>query len=63
MPILVERRGAVDVAIIDRPERRNALNADLCDELSSVVEQGEGRRVLVIGGSGDKAFCAGADLA
>ncbi|HWW53439.1 MAG TPA: enoyl-CoA hydratase-related protein [Acidimicrobiales bacterium] len=63
MPIRSERRGTVDFAIIDRPERRNALNADLCDELSTFIEHGDGRRVLVIGGAGDKAFCAGADLA
>lgn len=63
MPIRSDRRGAVDVAIIDRPERRNALNAELCDELSSFIEGAVGRRVLVIGGAGDKAFCAGADLA
>jgi enoyl-CoA hydratase len=63
VPIRSERRGPVDIAIIDRPERRNALNAELCDELSTFIEGGDGRRVLVIGGAGDKAFCAGADLA
>jgi enoyl-CoA hydratase/carnithine racemase len=63
VPVRSERHGRVDVAIIDRPERRNALNAELCDELSNVIERGDGRRALVIGGAGDKAFCAGADLA
>ena len=63
MPIRTERRGPVDIAIIDRPERRNALNAELCDELSTFIESDHDRRVLVIGGAGDKAFCAGADLA
>ncbi len=62
MPIRWERAGDVGVAIIDRPERRNALSADLCNELLGVLQHGDGLRALVIGGSGDKAFCAGADL-
>lgn len=60
-----EERGAVAVATIDRPEARNALNADLCDELrarlDTVAEQG--LRAVVITGAGDKAFSSGADLA
>ena len=32
-----EDDGRVGVAVIDRPERRNALNAELCDELNAVV--------------------------
>jgi len=63
VPLRSERDGAVGVAIIDRPERRNALNAELCDELSAFIDSESDRRVLVIGGAGDKAFCAGADLA
>jgi enoyl-CoA hydratase len=63
VPIRSERDGAVGVAIIDRPERRNALNAELCDELSAFIDSGSNCRVLVVGGAGDKAFCAGADLA
>ena len=63
MPIRSKRHESVDVAIIDRPERRNALNAELCYELSVVIERDDGRRALVVGGAGEKAFCAGADLA
>jgi enoyl-CoA hydratase len=57
-----ERAGAVGVALIDRPERRNALNAELCDELRARLEESRDLRAVVIGGAGDKAFCAGADL-
>ena len=31
--IQFEARGCVGLATIDRPERRNALNGELCDEL------------------------------
>ena len=63
MPIRSEQSGAISVAVIDRPERRNALNEELCEELSAFVDQVRDRRALIIGGAGDKAFCAGADLA
>jgi enoyl-CoA hydratase/carnithine racemase len=57
-----ERDGRVGVAVIDRPERRNALNAELCDDLRARLEASHDLRAVVIGGAGDKAFCAGADL-
>lgn len=58
-----ERRGAVGVALIDRPERRNALNAELCDDLRTRLVEHPHLRAVVVGGAGDHAFCAGADLA
>jgi enoyl-CoA hydratase len=57
-----EVRGEVGVAVIDRPERRNALNAELCQHLHGYIHTNPGLRAIVIGGAGDKAFCAGADL-
>jgi enoyl-CoA hydratase/carnithine racemase len=57
-----ERRGAIGIAVIDRPERRNALDATLCDDLRTYLRDSRDLRAVVIGGSGDKAFCAGADL-
>lgn len=50
---------------LDRPERKNAMNAAMFDELLAVfreVDQTTSDRVLVITGAGD-AFCSGADLA
>jgi methylglutaconyl-CoA hydratase len=49
---------------LNRPYKRNALNADLLDRLHQVVERADldaDVRVLVIRGAG-KDFCAGADL-
>ncbi|HEX3668885.1 MAG TPA: enoyl-CoA hydratase/isomerase family protein, partial [Acidimicrobiia bacterium] len=57
-----EVRDRVGIATIDRPERRNALNADLCAQLLADLEGEPDLRVVVITGAGDKAFCAGADL-
>lgn len=51
----------VGLATIDRPERRNALNAELCDELRNHLETTPGLRAVVITGEG-VAFCAGADI-
>lgn len=51
----------VGLATIDRPERRNALNAELCDELRACIEAAAGLRAIVITGEG-VAFCAGADI-
>jgi enoyl-CoA hydratase/carnithine racemase len=62
VPVRWERTGDVGVAIIDRPERRNALNAELCKELLEHLDSGADARAIVITGAGDKAFCAGADL-
>ena len=56
-----------DVAIItiNRPERRNALDAEHYEGLSHAwmrVRDDEAIRAAIITGAGDKAFCAGADL-
>ena len=50
---------------LDRPEVRNALNAELISELTEVFDWLNSRsdiRVIILKGNG-KAFCAGADLA
>jgi enoyl-CoA hydratase len=59
-----ERQGAAAVLTIDRPERRNAIDAATAAALRRALEEFEGdeaARVLVLTGSGE-AFCAGADL-
>ena len=51
----------VGLAILDRPDRRNALNAELCDQLRGYLEAAPELRAVVIAGEGT-AFCAGADI-
>lgn len=59
--IRFEARGRVGLATIDRQERRNALNAELCDALRGHLESNPDLRVVVVTGAGS-AFCSGADL-
>lgn len=64
--IRVEREGALALVTIDRPEKRNALNAAVRREiLDALVTLGadDAVRVVVFTGEGDKAFIAGADIA
>jgi enoyl-CoA hydratase len=56
-----ETRGAIGLATIDRPERRNALSAAMCDDLRAHLEAEGDLRAVVITGAGT-AFSAGADL-
>ena len=59
-----ERRGAAAVLTIDRPERRNAVDAATAAALREGLERfeaDEDARVLILTGAGE-AFCAGADL-
>jgi enoyl-CoA hydratase len=62
MPIRWSGQDGLGIAVIDRPERRNALSAGLCEELLSFLEGNPGLRAVVITGAGEKAFCSGADL-
>jgi enoyl-CoA hydratase len=60
-----ERVGAAAVITIDRPQRRNAIDAAAADAFRQGLkdfEADEGARVLVLTGAGGEAFCAGADL-
>ncbi|HEY6551256.1 MAG TPA: crotonase/enoyl-CoA hydratase family protein [Solirubrobacterales bacterium] len=60
-----ERVGAAAVLTIDRPERRNAIDAAAAEAFRQRLkdfEADDGARVLVLTGAGGQAFCAGADL-
>ncbi len=56
-----------DIAVlkIHRPEALNAMNLDVISELSRAIDLisvDQGIKVLIITGSGDRSFCAGADI-
>jgi enoyl-CoA hydratase len=60
-----ERRGAAAVLTIDRPQRRNAVDAATAAGLRRGLEEFEAdgeARVLILTGAGGEAFSAGADL-
>lgn len=63
--ILFEKKGNVAIALIDRPKALNALNSEVLNDLNTLVDTvnaDEEIRVLIISGSGEKAFVAGADI-
>jgi len=63
--VRLERDGPVGWAIIDNPERRNALTAGMFGALSAglaELDADDGIRVLVLRGAGTRAFASGADI-
>lgn len=64
MAVRIETQGAVATVVIDRPERKNAVDArtarDLADAFRA-VEADEAIGAAVLSGAGG-TFCAGADL-
>lgn len=64
--LLFEIKGSIGVITLNRPKALNALNYELLQELSSLLDNiGENASVqaVIITGSGEKAFVAGADIA
>jgi enoyl-CoA hydratase/carnithine racemase len=64
MTLLVANQGAVRVLTLNRPEKRNALNTALTQDLLEALraaEQDESVAAIVLTGAGP-GFCAGADL-
>jgi enoyl-CoA hydratase len=62
--IVVERRGAIGIVTLNRPQALNALNAALIGELGAALDDLEGDAAIgaiVLTGS-EKAFAAGADI-
>ena len=63
--ILFQIEEGIATLTFNRPKALNALNSELLDEMSrtlDVVAANEDVRVLILTGSGDKAFVAGADI-
>ena len=63
--ILVDRDGPIGIVTLNRPSVLNALNGKLLAELSFALlelERNADIRAIVLTGSGEKAFAAGADI-
>ncbi|HYI45152.1 MAG TPA: enoyl-CoA hydratase [Actinomycetota bacterium] len=63
-PILVERRGGISWVTLNRPDKRNAINAEMREQLLAAIAEASNDqtiRCLVLTGAG-KGFCTGADL-
>jgi enoyl-CoA hydratase len=60
-----EKRGAIALVTLDEPGKLNALSAGIREGVSASlarIEADPDIRVGIITGSGEKAFCAGADI-
>ncbi|UNY99591.1 enoyl-CoA hydratase-related protein [Zhouia spongiae] len=63
--ILIEKDGGIATVTINRPAKLNALNKATIEELNRALKElkdDKETRVLIITGSGEKAFVAGADI-
>ncbi len=63
--VLYERDGAVAVLTLNRPQALNAMTVEMLEAMGALLDEIEAdpdTRVLVLTGSGQKAFCVGADL-
>ena len=63
--ILFEKKGNIAIATVNRPKALNALNSEVLDDLNTLIDEVNADpeiRVLVLTGSGEKAFVAGADI-
>jgi len=64
--IILEEKGHVCLITLNRPDKLNALNATLLNELQKALQfcaYSELCHAIIITGSGPKAFAAGADIA
>ena len=63
--VLHDKRGHAFWITINRPDKRNAINAEVIAGIRDGYRAAQADadvRVIVLTGAGDKAFCAGADL-
>jgi len=63
--ILVERKDAVGIVRLNRPEKRNAMNAELIDETVKAMQEFDvdpDVNVIVLVSTHPRVFCAGRDL-
>lgn len=64
--LIIEIKEAIGIIAIDRPSKLNALNAEVIEALSGAIKDFHSNpniRVIILTGSGEKAFVAGADIA
>jgi enoyl-CoA hydratase len=63
--ILIEQKGHIQIITINRPAQLNALNKQTIEELNkalTIANQDKGTGVIILTGSGEKSFVAGADI-
>lgn len=64
--VLLEPMGEIAIIKINRPDALNSMNLDVIWELSKTIDivgADESIKAVIITGSGERSFCAGADIA
>ncbi len=65
MALLCEKRDRILVITFNRPKALNSYDPEMCEEFSSALvkfRDDPELRVAIVTGTGEKAFCGGADL-
>lgn len=63
--IKLEQEGAIAILTLHRPEKMNAFTGKMMAEMIDAFDKTDANddvRAVIVTGSGDRAFCAGADL-
>lgn len=63
--LLLTKEGEIAIVSINRPQALNAMNTEVLSEMSQMMsdlENDESINVIILTGSGEKAFVAGADI-
>lgn len=64
--LIIDQQGKTQIITINRPDKLNALNKETIAELSQAIKDAEKNskvNCIILTGSGEKAFVAGADIA
>jgi enoyl-CoA hydratase/carnithine racemase len=65
LPVLVSMEGGIAEVVLNRPDKHNALTPEMLVRLArawDAIAEDSSIRVAVLSGTGDRTFCAGADL-
>jgi enoyl-CoA hydratase/carnithine racemase len=63
--ILLDREGGIATLTLNRPDRMNAWNGQMMRDMIAafdITDADDDVKAVIVTGSGDRAFCAGADL-
>lgn len=63
--LLTEIQDGTMIVTINRPEKMNALNKDVIEELGKAIDEAKNNtevKTIILTGAGEKAFVAGADI-
>ncbi len=64
-PIITYSENRIGHIVLNRPEKKNALNAEMVSSLKTAIEafaEDDGVQIIILSANGD-VFCSGADLA